>query len=174
MHGRAGSVAPRVLLLLALLAFTTGWALPAESCRSPRKPAGLPSATVARVSDGDTVRLRLPDGHEERVRLIGIDTPETVKPGDPVECFGPEASAYTKDRLEGRTARLEFDVERLDPFDRTLAYVWLGDELFNETLVREGYALVATFPPNVMHVERFRDALRLAREEGLGLWSACP
>jgi micrococcal nuclease len=113
------------------------------------------------------------DGRELDVRLIGIDTPETVKPGEPVECFGPEASAYTQDRLDGRTVRLEFDLERLDPFDRTLAYVWLGEELFNETLVGEGYALVTTFPPNVRYVERFLAAQEEARHGDRGLWSAC-
>jgi micrococcal nuclease len=127
---------------------------------------------VSRVVDGDTVEVVF-EGRELDVRLIGIDTPETVAPGDPVECFGPEASAYTTERLEGQAVRLEFDVEVHDPFDRTLAYVWLGEELFNETLVREGYALVSTFPPNVRYVERLRVAQRLAREEGLGLWSAC-
>jgi micrococcal nuclease len=140
---------------------------------APTSDPGDDEALVTRVVDGDTVEVEF-GGRELDVRLIGIDTPETVKPGEPVECFGPEASAYTQARLEGEAVRLGFDVERIDPFDRTLAYVWIGDELFNETLVREGYALVATFPPNVMHVERFRDALRLAREEGLGLWSACP
>jgi micrococcal nuclease len=147
-----------------------------SGCGQASVPAGDPEngrAVVTRVVDGDTVEVAF-EGRELDVRLIGIDTPESVKPDSPVECYGPEASAYTEGRLEGETVRLEFDVERLDPFDRTLAYVWLGDELFNETLVREGYALVTTFPPNVAYVERFRDAQRLAREQGLGLWSACP
>ena len=139
---------------------------------APTNDADAERAFVTRVVDGDTVEVES-EGRELDVRLIGIDTPESVKPGEPVECFGPEASAYTETRLEGETVRLEFDVERLDPFDRTLAYVWLGDELFNETLVAEGYALVTTFPPNVTYVERFHDAQRRAREEGLGLWSAC-
>ncbi len=69
--------------------------------------------------------------------------------------------------------RLEFDVERIDPFDRTLAYVWLGDELFNETLVRRGYAFVTTFPPNVRYVDRFRAAQRDARSADRGVWGRC-
>jgi micrococcal nuclease len=146
------------------------------SCSRASAPPGDPQvrgeALVTRVVDGDTVEVEL-EGRELDVRLIGIDTPETVKPGAPVECFGPEASAFTTRRLEGNTVRLEFDVELVDPFDRTLAYVWVGDELFNETLVREGYALVTTFPPNVRYVDRFVSAQRSAREEGLGLWSAC-
>jgi len=130
---------------------------------------------VTRVVDGDTVEVDL-DGREVDVRLIGIDTPESVAPDQPVECFAEEASAYTEDRLEGRTVRLEFDAERLDRYGRTLAYVWVGDveeELFNETLVAEGYAVVTTYPPNVLYVDRFIAAQRRAREAGLGLWSAC-
>jgi len=69
--------------------------------------------------------------------------------------------------------RLEFDLDRIDPFARTLAYVWLGDELFNETLVREGYAFVTTFPPNVEYVDRFRAAHREARGAGRGVWGSC-
>ena len=69
--------------------------------------------------------------------------------------------------------RLQFDVERIDPYGRTLAYVWLGDELFNETLVREGYAFVTTYPPNVRYVDRFRAAQREARSAGRGVWGRC-
>ena len=127
---------------------------------------------VTRVVDGDTAHIEV-GGRDLDVRFIGIDTPETVAPDQPVECFGPEASVYTERRLEGERVRLEFDVEREDRFGRTLAYVWLGDELFNATLVREGYALVTTFPPNVKYVDRFVAAQRAARSEGRGLWSAC-
>jgi micrococcal nuclease len=139
---------------------------------SPIPISGRSSATVTRVVDGDTVIARV-GGEELRVRLIGIDTPETVAPGQPVECFGPAASAFTHRRLEGRAVELEFDVERLDRYGRTLAYVWLGGELFNETLVREGYAVVTTFPPDVKYVDRFVAAQRAAREQRLGLWGAC-
>jgi micrococcal nuclease len=128
---------------------------------------------VARVVDGDTAEMLL-GGREVDIRFIGIDAPESVAPDRPVECLGRRASAYTEARLEGRTVRLEFDVERLDRFGRTLAYVWIGDELFNETLVAEGYAVVTTFPPNVKYVDRFVAAQRSAREAGVGLWGACP
>jgi len=101
-------------------------------------------------------RLLYPEKLPSIVRLIGIDTAESVAPGEPVQCFAIEASSYTTERLEGERVRLQFDVERIDPYGRTLAYVWLGDELFNETLVREGYAFVTTFPPDVRYVERFR------------------
>ncbi|HEX6401055.1 MAG TPA: thermonuclease family protein, partial [Actinomycetota bacterium] len=128
------------------------------------------TAPVLRVVDGDTIHVLL-DGHDVTIRLIGIDTPEAAIPDAPIECFGRRASDYTHDRLEGRTVDLEFDVERLDRFDRTLAYVWLGEELLNETLVRRGYALVTTFPPNVRYVERFTAAQDEARAEGAGLWA---
>lgn len=130
------------------------------------------AARVSRVVDGDTVEVRL-DGEELDVRLIGIDAPESVHPTEPIECFGPEASAFTEQRLEGSRVGLEFDIERLDPFGRTLAYVWVGRRLFNEDIVRQGYATVTTFPPNVAHVERFVEAERKARRDGLGLWGAC-
>jgi micrococcal nuclease len=127
---------------------------------------------VTRVVDGDTAHVEIA-GRDVTVRFIGIDTPETVAPDQPVECYGPEASAYTEQRLEGERVRLEYDVERTDRYGRTLAYVWLGDELFNETLVREGYALVTTFPPDVKYVERFVAAQRDAREHFRGLWREC-
>ncbi|HET9722925.1 MAG TPA: thermonuclease family protein [Actinomycetota bacterium] len=130
-------------------------------------------ALVTRVVDGDTAEMLL-DGREVDVRFIGIDTPESVAPDQPIECFGRRASAYTRSRLEGRTVRLEFDVERQDRFGRTLAYVWVGGELFNETLVAGGYAVVTTFPPNVRYVDRFIAAQRSARGSGLGIWGACP
>ncbi len=122
--------------------------------------------------DGDTVEVRY-RGRELTVRLIGVDTPETVAPGRPVECGGPAASRFTRRRLEGERVGLEFDVERLDPYGRTLAYVWLGDRLFNRMLVAKGYAQVATYPPNVEHVRAFLTAQRHAREANLGLWGQC-
>lgn len=145
-----------------------------SSGSSVQAPSSEPGTVVRvdRVVDGDTIEVRL-DGRTVDVRLIGIDTPEAVRPEYPIECFGPEASRYTAGRIEGEQVRLEFDEERLDRFDRTLAYVWVGDELFNETLVRQGFATVTTFPPNVRYVGRFEDAEGLARAEGLGRWSAC-
>jgi micrococcal nuclease len=130
------------------------------------------NALVTRVVDGDTVEA-LFGGRPLTVRLIGIDTPESVAPDQPVQCFAHQASAYTTERLEGARVRLQFDLERIDPFGRTLAYLWLGDELFNETLVREGYAFVTTYPPNVRYVDRFRAAQREARSAGRGVWGRC-
>lgn len=133
------------------------------------------AATVARVVDGDTIVVRIA-GHEEKVRLIGVDTPETVDPRRPVGCFGTEASNFTKSVLPAGTAvRLERDSEERDRYGRLLAYVFRqSDGLFvNDAILREGYGQLLTVPPNVAHVDRFREAQRVAREGGAGLWSAC-
>lgn len=127
--------------------------------------------TVERVVDGDTVEVDRPIEGEDNVRLIGIDTPETVDPGEPVQPLGPEASEFVTRELEGERVTLEFDEERIDSFGRPLAYVrFPGDELFNETLVAEGLAQVATFPPNVRYEDRFLAAQEEARAQGLGIW----
>ncbi len=142
---------------------------------TPASTVVVANATVDRVVDGDTVVVDI-DGQRETVRLIGIDTPETVKPNSPVECFGPEASAATKALLpEGTPVRLERDVEARDDYDRLLVYLHRSiDGLFvNLELVRTGYATLLTFPPNVAHVDDFVAAAETARAEGLGLWSGC-
>jgi micrococcal nuclease len=134
------------------------------------------NATVVRVVDGDTIVAEV-DGESERVRFIGIDTPESVRPGSPVECFGKEAAAHTARLLpEGTPIRLELDVEPRDRYDRLLAYVYrAGDgEFVNLALVRDGFANPYTVPPNVAHEPEFRAAARVARATGAGLWSACP
>jgi micrococcal nuclease len=138
-------------------------------------PAPPGTATLARVVDGDTIRVRI-KGREERVRLVGIDTPESVKPGTPVQCFALAASARTKALLpKGSTVRLVRDVEERDRYGRLLAYVYRArDDLFvNLALAREGYAVVLTVPPNVAHTGEFVAAARDAREHGRGLWSRC-
>lgn len=137
----------------------------------PETVPGRP-ALVTRVVDGDTIEV-LFRGDELDVRLIGIDTPETVAPGEPVQCFGPEASAFTERELEGERVMLELDVERVDRYGRTLAYVWNEGRLFNRVLVARGFAVVSTYPPNVKYVDQFVAAQRHARERGLGLWGAC-
>jgi micrococcal nuclease len=172
-----------VLAVVALLAgctgetatsTVTGLSAPVDATvsTSPADTSSDTNALVTRVIDGDTIDVRH-RGELLAVRLIGIDTPESVAPDEPVQCYALEASAYTTERLDGEPVRLEFDVERIDPFDRTLAYVWLGDELFNETLVREGYAFVTTFPPNVRYVRLLRAAQREARSADRGVWGRC-
>jgi micrococcal nuclease len=176
LHGIPRRV-PLVVVLLAAACSTT----PGRSV-GHREPAGhTPEATassrasnavVTRVVDGDTIHVEY-RGRDVDVRLIGVDTPETVAPGQPVECGGPAASRFTERQLDGRRVRLEFDVQRIDPYGRTLAYVWLGDRLFNRTLVARGYAQVATYPPDVKYVDVFLAAQRRARSRGLGLWGSC-
>ena len=145
-------------------------------CSAPSgEPAGeSDTARVVRVVDGDTIRVALPSG-EERVRYIGIDTPESVKPGSPVECFAKRASAFNERLVAGERVRLVRDVEERDRYGRLLAYVYRErDGLFvNAELVRRGYATVATFPPNVAHERDFRRLAERARLSGRGLWSKC-
>lgn len=122
--------------------------------------------------DGDTIHILL-DGRTERLRLIGLDAPEIDHPDQAAECFGEESALFTQRSLEGRSIRIEFDVERRDRFDRLLAYVFLGRELFNETLVAEGFAIERSYPPNLAHQEELRKAEIEARQDRRGLWSAC-
>jgi micrococcal nuclease len=132
-------------------------------------------ATVERVVDGDTVVLDFGDT-TETVRLIGIDTPETVRPDSPVECFGPEATAFTSSLLPvGTSVRVERDLEARDDYGRLLGYVYRSvDGLFvNEEIVEQGHARPLTFPPNTTHAGTFVQAARRAEGGDLGLWSAC-
>ncbi|MGZ0086337.1 thermonuclease family protein [Caldibacillus thermoamylovorans] len=125
---------------------------------------------VIHVVDGDTVEVRFSNGATAKVRLIGVNTPETVHPNKPVEKYGKEASNYTKKRLTNKTVTLEFDVQIKDRYGRLLAYVWIGKELYNETLVKEGYANVMTIQPNVKYQKRFLAAEQAARKAKKGLW----
>ena len=132
------------------------------------------AGTVASVTDGDTIRVQLPSGVTERVRLIGIDTPETVHPSRPVGCYGPEASDFTKGLLPiGTLVQLELDVQQRDRYGRLLAYVWIAEQNVNVEIAAQGYALQLTIPPNVRYVDPIRDAVAAARENGRVLWSAC-
>jgi micrococcal nuclease len=130
--------------------------------------------TVVRVVDGDTIRVRL-GGVEERVRYIGVDTPESVKPGTPVQCFAKAASAFNTRMVAGRRVRLVGDAEARDRYGRLLAYVYREpDGLFvNAELVRRGYAHTMTIPPNVRYAGRFSALARSARQGARGLWAAC-
>lgn len=135
---------------------------------------GTETARVVRVVDGDTIVVRL-GGEEERVRYIGVDTPESVKPGAPVECFGKRAAAENRRLVEGRRVRLVADAEARDRYGRRLAYVYrASDGLFvNRALVERGYATPLTIAPNVRYAQRFTAWSRAARAGGRGLWSAC-
>jgi micrococcal nuclease len=128
---------------------------------------------VTKVSDGDTIHVDV-EGHDERVRLIGVDTPEVDWYGGQADCFGSEAALYAQRRLTGLSVGLTFDVDRYDRYGRVLAYVYLGHELFNLTLVREGYATADPVPPDTRMAGTFADAESVAKGAGVGLWSACP
>ncbi|HEX2026699.1 MAG TPA: thermonuclease family protein [Nitriliruptorales bacterium] len=128
---------------------------------------------VTRVVDGDTIVV---DGGT-RVRLIGIDAPETVHPSRPVECFGHQASGHLRGLLpEGTRVRLEPDVEATDRYRRELAYVWRSSDGLhvNLAMLVDGFAQVTTVPPNIRHVDAFVAAQRAAREGARGLWRTCP
>lgn len=129
---------------------------------------------VTKVVDGDTIEIN----NSQTVRLIGIDTPETVDPRRPVGCFGKEASNEVKSLLSGKEVILQKDVSETDKYQRLLRYVFLPLEdkqiLFvNDYLVREGFAKVLTYPPDVKYNEQFRQAEREARENIRGLWGKC-
>lgn len=132
-------------------------------------PNSTESATVSRVIDGDTIVLS--DGRQ--VRYIGIDTPETKDPRRPVGCFGEEAYQKNKELVEGKTINLVKDVSETDQFGRLLRYVYVGEIFVNEYLVREGFARISTYPPDVAHQEEFLSAQKQAQENSKGLWKIC-
>ncbi len=126
---------------------------------------------VVRVVDGDTIVVKFKNGRYEKVRLIGINTPETVDPRRPVQYFGKEASRYTKKHLLGKTVFLQYDWQLRDKYGRLLAYVFLPDgTFFNAKIIRDGYAFAFTRYP-FQYMKLFRKLEREAREAGLGLWN---
>lgn len=132
---------------------------------------------VKRIVDGDTIEVV--DGNNIfKVRYIGIDTPETVKPNAPVDCFGKEASNYNKQLVEKKNVYLEPDVQSKDSFGRELRYVYVKNaqnefDMVNKILVAEGYAFVATYPPNVKYQSEFMSLESEARNAQRGLWITC-
>ena len=141
---------------------------------NPVMPSGLQQARVVKVIDGDTVDVQI-NGNVERVRLIGIDTPETKDPRKPVQCFGREASAQAVKLLQGQTVMLEPDPsqQERDRYQRLLRYVWLPDgQLFNLEMIVGGYAHEYTFEVPYKYQPVFQKAEREARERGWGFWAA--
>ena len=145
-------------VLLALLTAVSAWSAPAA--------LGGP---VVRVVDGDTIHVRI-DAGVEKVRYIGVNTPEVHHPTKGEEPGGREAAEVNRRLIEGKTVRLELDVQERDRYGRLLAYVWVGDVMVNAELVRLGYAQVMTVPPNVRYQQLFLKLQREAREAGRGLW----
>jgi micrococcal nuclease len=163
---------PRRIGLLALIV-ALAIALPLAVRHAIAGNAPPPArGVVERVVDGDTVIVRA-GGGEERVRLLGIDTPETVDPDRPVGCFGPQASAYAKHLLTGQSVSLVYDRELHDRYDRLLAYVYLRGVFVNARLVELGYARTLSIPPNTAHAGELAGLERRAALAGRGLWGAC-
>lgn len=171
----------RATLRWTVLAVLAALALFTDRLASPREQAALLDALtppapdgyvlVTEAVDGDTIRLA--DG--STVRYIGVDTPETVHPSKPVQCFGKEAGAFNRTLVEGKPVRLVRDVSETDRYGRLLRYVYLEDGTFvNLALVEQGYAYALTYPPDIAHAAEFRDAQAAARESGRGLWGSCP
>lgn len=156
-----------MLLLLVALVLARPW----EELGSEEGPASA-TVVVTRVVDGDTVEVQL-DGAEEDVRYIGVDTPETVKPDTPVQCFGPQASAFNHRLVEGRRVRLVFGAERRDVYGRLLAYVYLDGRFVNAELVRRGLARTLTIPPNDRFAGQLKRLEIAAARAGRGLWGVC-
>jgi len=130
-------------------------------------------AVVTRAVDGDTIQVKFPDNTIEKVRLIGIDTPETVDPRKPVECFGKEASAKMKELVNGKTVTLKRKLnENRDGYGRLLRYVYVGDLFVNAEMIKQGFAYAYTkYPFDVALMEEFRQYEKEARENKLGLWA---
>jgi micrococcal nuclease len=158
-------------VLLVVLAAALGWS---RVDGGGGGPGGEVSARVVRVVDGDTILVSI-DGREERVRYIGIDTPESVKPGTPVQCYAKKASKANARLVAGREVRLVSDAEARDRYGRRLAYVYRSGDglLVNVALARDGYARPLTIAPNVAHAGEIASAVAAARRAGRGLWSAC-
>lgn len=132
---------------------------------------------VKDVIDGDTIEVES-SSEKFKVRYIGVDTPETVKPNTKVECYGKEASGFNKNLILNKKVKLESDVRDTDSFARKLRYVYLAegefkDQMVNLILVEKGYANALTVPPDVKYSDNFKNAERIARENNLGLWKEC-
>ncbi|HSS41431.1 MAG TPA: thermonuclease family protein [Solirubrobacterales bacterium] len=159
-----------ILLVLAALVLLRPWESWEELWRD--EPPASAVAYVIRAVDGDTIEVDL-GGHTEDVRYIGVDTPETVKPDTPVQCFGPQASSFNHALVEHRRVRLVFGVERRDVYGRLLAYVYLDGHLVNAELIRRGLARTLTIPPNDRFAGRLKRLEMPAARAGRGLWGAC-
>ncbi len=175
----------RVFLAVGLLiTFLLGRGLQAPSARPgvvrargsahvvanhPMSTSAVDEALVTRAIDGDTVELE----NGERVRYVGMDTPETKDRRKPVQCFGKAAAARNKELVEGKMVRLVRDVSDRDRYGRLLRYIYVGDLFVNLTLVEEGFARNYSYPPDISHQAEFRAAERAAREAKRGLWAEC-
>ena len=158
------------LLAILIVLLVTGGS--DDDSAGPEPVPDRATVQVTRVVDGDTVEVDY-RGHTEDVRYIGVDTPESVKPDTPVQCYALAASHYNERLVEGRRVRLVFDAERRDVYDRLLAYVHLGDTFVNAELVRQGYARTLEIAPNTRFASLFDRLQQAAADAGRGLWGEC-
>jgi micrococcal nuclease len=168
---RSGWIGSLLLAALVAVVLLRGTGTSPER-RETSNEQSAERAYVIRVIDGDTIEVRI-GGRTDEVRYIGVDTPETVKPGTPVQCFGPRASSFNHRLVERRWVRLVYDRERRDVYGRLLAYVYLGRRFVNARLAGLGYARTLTIPPNDTHAALLHHLVRAAALAGRGLWGAC-
>jgi micrococcal nuclease len=171
---RAPGAAAVVLLAIGLVLLVSGGDGGDDSPRTDQNAGETPAvaARVVRVVDGDTIEVES-GGTTEDVRYIGVDTPESVKPGTPVQCYAKRASHFNGSLVEGRVVRLRFDRERRDDYGRLLAYVYADGRFVNAALVRRGFARTLTIPPNTSHASQFDRLATRAGRAGRGLWGGC-
>lgn len=166
------------LVSSAVVQNPTGPADPTEASASVSlDTTGLTTAYVTRVIDGDTIEVNL-NSKIQKVRYLGMNTPETVDPRRPVQCFGHEASDENKKLVEGKTVVLTKDISDTDKYGRLLRFIYLplsdGQMLFvDDYLVREGYAQIDTFPPDIKFADRFLAAQKQAQALNKGMWGKC-
>lgn len=163
-----------VLLVFVLLRGDGGGSGSGDQGSQSGRVSPTMTVNVVRAVDGDTAVVTLPDGSEDRVRYIGVDTPESVKPDTPVQCYAEQASEFNHDAVDGRTARLVIGDEQRDVYDRLLAYVHIGKRFLNAELIEGGYARTLTIPPNDRYAPLFKRLEREAGRDGTGLWGSCP
>lgn len=162
----SGLITQREAVQLGLSSITQATSTSTPTAPPERKGFVL----VTRAVDGDTLELST----GERVRMVGIDTPESVHPTKGVQCFGKEASVYTNSLVANKWVRMERDITDKDRYGRLLRIIYMEDgTMLNDTLVRQGYAMVYTYPPDVTFIPQFREAQSEARLAGRGLWAAC-
>lgn len=154
-----------IILVATLIALYSGFQTGALSSRV--------NAKVISIADGDTISVQLEDDQIIKVRLLGIDTPETHHPTKPVGCYGPQASEFTTKKLTNKRIELEYDIEKYDKYGRTLAFVYLDGVRFNDVLVKNGYARTLTIAPNKKYSFNLLKLELEAEKNKVGMWGAC-
>lgn len=172
---------PKKLILLVVAAVAAYFFGGQGLLQQGQDDSGFIVGTVTRVVDGDTAVINV-DGQDRRVRLLGVDTPETVHPNKPVEFYGKEASSFTKESLTGQRVWLEYDKNPQDRYSRHLAYIWTAKptnitdatirrDMFNARLLLGGYAKVLIIKPNTRYAKEFADFESEARSSRRGVWA---